>query len=155
MKKVFLLIIFALLLTLPVTAAQSAEDILNEQYENSGAFELFENLPDNAKEEMENLSGEKPSLNNVKDMLSFGNFINYIAKMLLRVLKSEAGIFLTLVCVIMLSVIFENIADVNSSTGIKSAVSAVSGICMVILISGSVNFSLTEIGVSFFVFSSL
>ncbi|MEG1887225.1 MAG: hypothetical protein RR177_03780 [Oscillospiraceae bacterium] len=111
MKRIVILIITMLLLTTNVLA--SNEEIYNEQYEKSGAADLYESLPPSAQEFLNKIKAE--DMQGASEDISANNVFYGIMDILKNGFKRPFASLCTIICLIILSSFLNGIASENST----------------------------------------
>lgn len=140
MKKVLVAVLFSFILIVSISRVVSAasdaaydEKIYEEQYNNSGADKLFNELPDEVKKSFDSIGINKPDFNQIMDINPesiLKNILDTTKKKLPGALKSVSMIL----AVILLNAIFSAFKISLGEKSIATVLALISNVCICMII---------------------
>ena len=135
-KKIFFVILFLFILNIPISKVVLAADnvmydekIYKEQYNNSGADKLFNELPDEVKKSFDSIGVNKPDFNQIMDINPesiLKNILDTTKKKLPGAFKSVSMIL----AVILLNAIFSAFKISLGEKSIAAVLALISTVCI-------------------------
>ncbi len=135
-KKIFFVILFLFILNIPISKVVLAagnvmydEKIYKEQYNNSGADKLFNELPDEVKKSFDSIGVNKPDFNQIMDINPesiLKNILDTTKKKLPGAFKSVSMIL----AVILLNAIFSAFKISLGEKSIATVLALISTVCI-------------------------
>lgn len=110
------------------------EDILAGQLESSGAYELFDEIPSETEEYMEELGITDISISSILS-ININQVFDLVIKIIKDYFRGISGIFATIMGVIVISVIVDIMKDDFLSSKIGEVFGIVSVLCLVTIVS--------------------